>query len=337
MFDPHRFAQCLGLTPTVVPLAPNGARFTTQEDKMEASPLVLRKFTVVILIVEQQLARISLANPIAESCSLEDAACFELFAAHYVHQLVQRIGGSQDGGISDLRYPLLVNFVPTLVRWAPSWHRYFRQSLQGAKYLGNLITLFCTRIYPALPTYIDQNVAPCKLAFGFLLALKDTVIALPSFDASLASTFSEAVRVLNHARDHYQQLRRNDPEVRADSDWTPDYDEASRRFEEMTTPEGFKAVQADYQREREAIWAKATSLGLSNDNAGNYGSYRYEIFSAMIRTKPPYSTCNLFQCVVNKEESMKLCGKCLGVRYCSEEHQKEDWPTHKKSCRKPMW
>ncbi|KAL7417375.1 hypothetical protein BDY24DRAFT_89508 [Mrakia frigida] len=37
------------------------------------------------------------------------------------------------------------------------------------------------------------------------------------------------------------------------------------------------------------------------------------------------------------EEEMMACSRCLGVRYCSKEHQKADWKRHKLLCFKPTW
>ncbi|KAL7417718.1 hypothetical protein BDY24DRAFT_438036 [Mrakia frigida] len=36
-------------------------------------------------------------------------------------------------------------------------------------------------------------------------------------------------------------------------------------------------------------------------------------------------------------EEMQACGRCRSVRYCSKEHQKEDWKTHKSVCFAPTW
>ncbi|KAL7417748.1 hypothetical protein BDY24DRAFT_438063 [Mrakia frigida] len=36
-------------------------------------------------------------------------------------------------------------------------------------------------------------------------------------------------------------------------------------------------------------------------------------------------------------EEMQACGRCRTVRYCSKEHQKEDWKTHKLICFAPTW
>ncbi len=42
----------------------------------------------------------------------------------------------------------------------------------------------------------------------------------------------------------------------------------------------------------------------------------------------------LYRCdyCMKVNESMKTCGKCRNIRYCSNECQKEDWAKHKMSC-----
>ncbi len=39
-------------------------------------------------------------------------------------------------------------------------------------------------------------------------------------------------------------------------------------------------------------------------------------------------------CAVCGSSASFRCSGCLRVRYCSSAHQTEDWPTHKKSCKK---
>ncbi|KAL7417643.1 hypothetical protein BDY24DRAFT_375592 [Mrakia frigida] len=34
---------------------------------------------------------------------------------------------------------------------------------------------------------------------------------------------------------------------------------------------------------------------------------------------------------------MMACSRCFSVRYCSKDHQKQDWKRHKSSCFKPSW
>ena len=41
--------------------------------------------------------------------------------------------------------------------------------------------------------------------------------------------------------------------------------------------------------------------------------------------------CNVPECKAN--EHIKTCSRCRRVKYCSAEHQKLDWPQHKKSCK----
>src|SRR4051812_14859468 len=40
-------------------------------------------------------------------------------------------------------------------------------------------------------------------------------------------------------------------------------------------------------------------------------------------------------CAVCGVAASKRCAKCRAVHYCSAEHQKSDWPTHKRACKPP--
>jgi hypothetical protein len=40
--------------------------------------------------------------------------------------------------------------------------------------------------------------------------------------------------------------------------------------------------------------------------------------------------------ICDKTENLKVCSRCRIVYYCSTEHQKQDWKTHKNVC-KPIW
>ncbi|KAL7415377.1 hypothetical protein BDY24DRAFT_382716 [Mrakia frigida] len=40
---------------------------------------------------------------------------------------------------------------------------------------------------------------------------------------------------------------------------------------------------------------------------------------------------------LKKGAEMMACGRCKAVRYCSPEHQKAHWKSHKKTCRTPIW
>ena len=46
--------------------------------------------------------------------------------------------------------------------------------------------------------------------------------------------------------------------------------------------------------------------------------------------------CSLPSCEVmsTPEKPLNVCGRCNGAHYCSVDHQRADWPTHKKICRK---
>ncbi|KAL7417671.1 hypothetical protein BDY24DRAFT_375698 [Mrakia frigida] len=44
------------------------------------------------------------------------------------------------------------------------------------------------------------------------------------------------------------------------------------------------------------------------------------------------------QCVqMNEGEEMMACSRCLTIRYCSKEHQRHHWKSHKRICVKPLW
>ena len=46
------------------------------------------------------------------------------------------------------------------------------------------------------------------------------------------------------------------------------------------------------------------------------------------------SNCSLPSCKeVGEKTSFKTCGRCRLAMYCSKEHQREDWPRHKKECK----
>lgn len=40
-----------------------------------------------------------------------------------------------------------------------------------------------------------------------------------------------------------------------------------------------------------------------------------------------------FRCVLCKKPTLQKCGACNEVFYCGADHQKLDWPTHKKTCK----
>ena len=43
--------------------------------------------------------------------------------------------------------------------------------------------------------------------------------------------------------------------------------------------------------------------------------------------------CALPGCVLT--QGLKVCSRCKSVKYCSVQHQKDDWPSHKTVCRPP--
>ncbi|KAL7415383.1 hypothetical protein BDY24DRAFT_382733 [Mrakia frigida] len=60
-----------------------------------------------------------------------------------------------------------------------------------------------------------------------------------------------------------------------------------------------------------------------------------------VRARLPWWTCEARDhgnCrKLKKGVEMMACGRCKAVRYCSTEHQKAHWKTHKKNCRTPIW
>ena len=46
------------------------------------------------------------------------------------------------------------------------------------------------------------------------------------------------------------------------------------------------------------------------------------------------ANCSLPSCLqLGEKTSFKTCGRCHLAMYCSKEHQREDWPRHKKECK----
>lgn len=39
-----------------------------------------------------------------------------------------------------------------------------------------------------------------------------------------------------------------------------------------------------------------------------------------------------FVCVICQKPTLNMCSNCGEVFYCSQEHQRLDWPTHRNSC-----
>jgi hypothetical protein len=50
----------------------------------------------------------------------------------------------------------------------------------------------------------------------------------------------------------------------------------------------------------------------------------------------PEATELLACAVCGKVEGAQKCGRCKAVSYCSKDHQKEDWKSHKAGCRAPV-
>ena len=55
-------------------------------------------------------------------------------------------------------------------------------------------------------------------------------------------------------------------------------------------------------------------------------------YSTIAGATSPSPTCGLTGCGVNIEKG-GLCTGCRSVNYCSKEHQRRDWPSHKSKCR----
>lgn len=52
---------------------------------------------------------------------------------------------------------------------------------------------------------------------------------------------------------------------------------------------------------------------------------------------PPSSSSSSFRCrVCGTSEKLQRCGRCRLVCYCSTQHQRADWPSHKEVCRDPV-
>ena len=52
--------------------------------------------------------------------------------------------------------------------------------------------------------------------------------------------------------------------------------------------------------------------------------------SETLATSP---TCELAGCGVQVGKGGGFCTRCRSVNYCSKEHQRRDWPSHKLKCR----
>lgn len=45
------------------------------------------------------------------------------------------------------------------------------------------------------------------------------------------------------------------------------------------------------------------------------------------------NACHVCRCFGEKAVNLKRCSSCGMISYCSEEHQKKDWPSHKQFCK----
>ncbi|KAI5478492.1 hypothetical protein MNV49_005020 [Pseudohyphozyma bogoriensis] len=194
--------------------------------------------------VEQELQRVLIPVPAADSYPPDLAASLELFAAEYTPQLVKLMETDPDGPTSILKGHPTILLVSHLLKHAPSWHRYFRDSFEGRQALGNLISLFCTQVFPTWQPDLFDPGAKYVHSFLFLTNLQETALTLPAFDASLASAFTEAATVITNARERYKHVLVSESTLFQESSSVLSvFDAAIRCFERMKTPEGFKAVQ----------------------------------------------------------------------------------------------
>ncbi|XP_061088416.1 putative protein MSS51 homolog, mitochondrial [Conger conger] len=81
----------------------------------------------------------------------------------------------------------------------------------------------------------------------------------------------------------------------------------------------------DYGDYRAALQGKAKGLGFRSHK---------EMFQKMEDTFKFCAGCKKLPGHLSEGQTLKRCAKCVNVYYCSKECQKEDWPQHKKFCKK---
>ncbi|KAI5479137.1 indole-diterpene biosynthesis protein PaxU [Pseudohyphozyma bogoriensis] len=282
------------------------------------TPIVVSNANDVQLAVQETTEALKNMFDASSPESSDGPASFELFAAHYTPQLVEALILNADSSKARMGEIAVFILLGSLVRWAPSWHRYFRESAKGRQHLRDLIVVFCTVVYPALPTNVDNDFAPFQFAFLLLKIFQDTAVTLPSFGASFVSAIPDAIDCLNNARDHYELLVEIEPEARPRIDKVVPFNEMIRRFERMKTSEGFKASQEEAQRTREELGRIVKSDAFLAGKEGFDSGLRRDYEDTVAR-KPPYSTCNLSRCLVNNEDALKVCSKQISpLVYLSE-------------------
>lgn len=74
---------------------------------------------------------------------------------------------------------------------------------------------------------------------------------------------------------------------------------------------------------------------LQDQRVVEYGSYKVHGFGDVFVLVPldpsQKSPCSLDTCMVTN--AAFKCSKCKNAMYCSKDHQRKDWPTHKTVCR----
>ncbi|XP_059893129.1 putative protein MSS51 homolog, mitochondrial [Gadus macrocephalus] len=81
----------------------------------------------------------------------------------------------------------------------------------------------------------------------------------------------------------------------------------------------------DYGEYREAVEGKSKIISFKN--------YK-EMFQKMEETFKFCTRCSKLPHNLSGAETLKRCGKCLNVYYCSKPCQMADWPDHKKACKR---
>uniref|UniRef100_A0A667XDD4 MYND-type domain-containing protein n=1 Tax=Myripristis murdjan TaxID=586833 RepID=A0A667XDD4_9TELE len=86
-----------------------------------------------------------------------------------------------------------------------------------------------------------------------------------------------------------------------------------------------KLNMKDYGEYRAAVEGKTKGISFRN--------YK-EMFQKMEETFKFCTGCNKLPEHLSDGQTLKRCVKCLNVYYCSKDCQRNDWPLHKKVCKK---